>query len=154
MKKIVYIDMDNVIVDFQSGIDKLDQPIKDIFEGKYDEVSHIFSMMEPMEGAVEAIKELSKKYDLYVLSTSPWNNDTALQDKFDWIKRYFGYFDYNVFYKKVIFSHHKNLLIGDYLIDDRTNNGASEFKGEHIHFGTEKFQNWNTVLDYLLKMSD
>ena len=40
-------------------------------------------------------------------------------------------------------------MIGDYLIDDRRFNGASEFTGEWIHFGSEKFPNWNSVLKYL-----
>ena len=82
--------MDNVMVDFQSGIDKLDAPIKEAFQGKYDEVPYIFSLMGPVEGAIDAIKELDKKYDVFVLSTSPWNNHTALQDKLDWIKRNFN----------------------------------------------------------------
>jgi hypothetical protein len=52
-------------------------------------------------------------------------------------------------------THLKHLLIGDYLIDDRTANGAGEFgkltgSGEHIHFGTQEFQNWESVLNYLL----
>ena len=47
-------------------------------------------------------------------------------------------------------SHNKNLNIGDYLIDDRTANGAGQFKGEHIHFGTEQFPDWDSVLKYLL----
>ena len=49
----------------------------------------------------------------------------------------------------MILSHHKNLNQGDYLIDDRTKNGAGKFQGEHIHFGTEQFANWNCVLSYL-----
>ena len=51
---------------------------------------------------------------------------------------------------QLILSHNKNLNIGDYLIDDRTANGAAQFMGEHIHFGSEKFPNWNSVLDYLM----
>ena len=39
--------------------------------------------------------------------------------------------------------------MGDYLIDDRLRNGAEKFNGEHIHFGTEKFPDWNSVLKYL-----
>ena len=53
--------------------------------------------------------------------------------------------------KRLILSHNKHLNIGDYLIDDRTANGAGNFTGEHIHFGTEKFPNWDSVLTYLLK---
>ena len=37
-----------------------------------------------------------------------------------------------------------------YLIDDRPNNGAAEFKGEWIQFGQPNFKDWSVVLDYLL----
>ena len=53
-------------------------------------------------------------------------------------------------HKRLIFSHHKNLNKGDYLIDDRTKRGADKFEGEHIHFRQPKFQDWQSVLDYLL----
>ena len=39
--------------------------------------------------------------------------------------------------------------MGDYLIDDRIANGAGDFKGTHIHFGTAQFANWESVLNYL-----
>ena len=48
-----------------------------------------------------------------------------------------------------ILTHHKNLNVGDYLIDDRTKHGVPEFSGEHIHFGTEEFPDWRTVTAYL-----
>ena len=47
--------------------------------------------------------------------------------------------------------HHKNLNVGDFLIDDRDKNGVSEFSGEHIHFGEGKFHNWLIVKEYLLE---
>lgn len=68
-----------------------------------------------------------------------------MNDKLLWIKTYIG----ELAKKKVIFSHNKHLNMGDYLIDDRTANGASEFKGKHIHFGTERFPNWKSVLEFL-----
>ena len=40
--------------------------------------------------------------------------------------------------------------MGDYLIDDRLKNGAGEFKGELLHFGTAKYPDWKSVLEYLL----
>ena len=52
--------------------------------------------------------------------------------------------------KRLIFSHHKNLNKGDFLIDDRTKRGAKDFGGEHIHFGKEPFLKWDDVLEYLL----
>lgn len=150
MKKIVYIDMDNVIVDFPTGIAKLDEKTRQQYVGSYDEVEGIFGLMEPMPKAIEAVHQLAEKYDIYVLSTSPWHNPSAWIDKIKWIHRYFGEDKNSVLYKRVILSHHKNLNQGDYLIDDRTANGAGKFKGEHIHFGTEKFPDWESVLKYLL----
>jgi 5'(3')-deoxyribonucleotidase len=54
-------------------------------------------------------------------------------------------------------THRKDLLIGDYLIDDRLANGAESFKGELIHFGKDyktfepnPFPTWESVLKYLL----
>ena len=55
-----------------------------------------------------------------------------------------------MFHKRVIITHRKDLVMGDYLIDDSGNNGASEFKGEWIRFGSERFPDWNAVLEYLL----
>lgn len=60
MKKIVYIDMDNVMVDFPSGIAKLDEKTKQEYEGRYDEVEGIFSLMEPMPNAISAVHKLMK----------------------------------------------------------------------------------------------
>ena len=104
MKKIVYIDMDGVLVDFQSGIDKLNDNDLEKYQGRYDEVPNIFSLMDPMPGALDAFKLLSKHYDTYILSTSPWENPTALQDKQNWVKKYIG----ERAKKRLIFSHHKN----------------------------------------------
>ncbi len=103
--------------------------------------------MDPMPGAVESINELSEEFDIYVLSTAPWWNPSAWSDKLLWIKRYFG----EIFYKKLIITHHKELNTGDYLIDDRDRNGALEFNGELIRFGTEKFPDWKSIVSYLLK---
>jgi 5'-nucleotidase len=44
-KKIVYVDMDNVLVDFKSGIDKIDHGIFSKYDDRPDEVPGIFSLM-------------------------------------------------------------------------------------------------------------
>ena len=144
--KILYVDMDNVLVNFQSGIDKLSKDDFNKYKGKHYQAPNIFSMMDPLEGAIEAYEKLSLKYDTYILSTAPWYNSTAWTDKIEWVQKYLA----KSAYKRLILSHHKNLNAGDYLIDDRLRNGVDKFKGEHIHFGTEKFPDWNSVLSYLL----
>jgi len=150
MKKIVYIDMDNVLVDFRTGINKLSDEIKMKYEGNFDNVPGIFSLMEPMPFALESVNKLATEFELYVLSTAPWKNSSAWSDKVEWIQKYFGDGNDSIFYKRLIISHHKNLNNGDYLIDDREKNGAKEFTGELIQFGSEKFPDWNSVTDYLL----
>lgn len=103
--------------------------------------------MAPMPKAVEAFKELSDLFDTYILSTAPWENPSAWSDKLLWVKNYIG----EKAHKRLILSHHKNLNDGAYLVDDRTENGADAFAGEHIHFGTSKFPDWDAVLEYLRK---
>ena len=145
-KKILYIDMDGVLVNFQTGIDKLTESERQMYKGEEKNVPNIFSKMEPIEGAIEAYKILAEKYDTYILSTAPWNNETALGDKVAWAKKYLG----DTIYKRLILSHNKHLNEGHYLIDDRPDkNGAGSFKGELIHFSSEKFPDWNAVLRYL-----
>ena len=151
-KKRLYFDMDNVLVDFKSGLDQVSDEVKaryaDDGTGKphYDDIPGIFSLMSPMPGAIEAVHKLAEKFDVFILSTAPWNNPSAWVDKVAWVTTYFG----KVFYKKMILTHRKDLCKGDYLIDDRGKNGTSEFEGEWIHFGSEQFPDWYSVLKYLL----
>ena len=145
-KKILYIDMDGVLVNFQTGIDKLTESERQMYKGEEKNVPNIFSKMEPIVGAIEAYKILAEKYDTYILSTAPWNNETALGDKVAWAKKYLG----DTIYKRLILSHNKHLNEGHYLIDDRPDkNGAGSFKGVLIHFSSENFPDWNAVLAYL-----
>jgi 5'-nucleotidase len=143
--KILYVDMDNVLVDFPSGIARLNDADTKTYEDRLDEVPHIFSLMDPIEGAVEAFHELSGLFDTYILSTAPWENSSAWSDKLNWVKKHLG----RPAYKRLILSHHKNLNDGEYLIDDRLKNGVDRFRGEHIHFGTAEFPNWEVVTRYL-----
>ena len=150
IKKILYIDMDNVLVDFPTGIAALSDELKEAYKGNYDETPGIFSLMQPMKGAVEAVNALAEHYDIYVLSTAPWRNPSAWSDKLQWIQKYFGKEEDSPLYKRLILSHHKDLNRGDYLVDDRTKNGAEDFQGELILFGSETYPDWDHVVRRLL----
>jgi len=149
-KKTLYIDMDNVLVDFPSAFSKIPKRYLITHKDNMDEVPGIFSLMDPMPGAIESFNELADLFDTYILSTSPWDNHTAWSDKLEWVKKHLG----DKAYKRLILSHHKHLNAGDFLIDDRPNNGAKDFKGEWIPFNPKddpnpKFPNWETVVKYL-----
>ena len=145
-KKRLYFDMDGVIVDFASALELQSEETLKEYEGRLDEIPGLFSQMKPMPGALEAVRRLNERYDCYILSTAPWNNPSAWSDKVTWITEHLD----DVFHKKMIITHCKHLCKGNYLIDDRDKHGASEFEGEWIHFGSERFPNWGTVLEYLL----
>jgi 5'(3')-deoxyribonucleotidase len=162
--KILYVDMDNVIVDFKTGIERVPNSVMEEHVARagldengrpkdLDDIPGIFGLMDPMQDAVDSVIELSRVFDLYVLSSSPWNNPSAWSDKVRWIHLHFGKGEDGPIYKRLILSHHKNLNDGHFLVDDRLKNGAELFGrrpgAEHIHFGQGDFMNWQQVTEYL-----
>ena len=157
-KKIVYIDMDGVLVNLQSEIDKffkLNPQLKERYKNNPDHIQGLFRNPPPIEGAIEAVKKLheSGKYELFIATSAPWGNPMSASDKRFWIEDHFG----KIFHKKMFVTHRKDLLMGDYLIDDRTKNGAGEFSGELLQFGVNwetgkegPYPNWESILEYLL----
>lgn len=149
-KKILYIDMDNTLVDFSVRLEGIDQRILDKFHDRHDEIPGVFAVMPPVAGAIEAFNELSQLFDTYILSTAPWSNPSAWLHKIEWVHLHFGDDEASPAYKRLILSHHKDLNRGDFLIDDRPKkNGAGKFTGDVIHFGSDGIGGWDAVLEYL-----
>ena len=145
-KKRLYFDMDGVLVDFMSGVNKVNDELKREYEGRFDEIPGVFSLMNPIPGAIDAVHKLAEHYEVYILSTAPWNNPSAWADKVSWVTKYLD----DVFHKRIVVTHCKNLCQGDYLIDDNSKNGTSEFSGEWLHFASDRFPDCDSVLAYLL----
>lgn len=156
MKKIVYIDLDGVTADFDKKMDELapdlylgDGPDYEIRSKMVDEVIKanltMFQELDPIDGSIESINQLMNSFEVYFLSTPVWAVPESFSGKRIWVEKHFG----DAVKKRLILTHRKDLAIGDFLIDDRLKNGAAEFKGEHIHFGSDKFPNWKSVVEYL-----
>lgn len=161
-KKIVYIDMDGVIVDFKDAIEvayNKNPEFKEKYKKNPDEIPGIFKNPKPIEGAIKAVNKMAEsgKYNLFIATSATWNNPESALHKRLWIEKYFK----DLFKKRLITTHRKDLLIGDYLIDDRLKNGASDFKGELLSFGWayeknnykggwNEYKTWGDILDKLL----
>ena len=157
-KKIVYIDMDGVLVNFGAAIQDWfeNHPhLKERYESHPDHIQGLFRNPPPIDGAIEAVKKLAEsgKYELFIATSAPWGNAGSAMDKRFWIEEHFG----NLFHKRMFITHRKDLLLGDYLIDDRTKNGAGEFSGELLQFGINwengyegPYPTWDSILDRLL----
>jgi 5'-nucleotidase len=141
-KKIVYVDMDGVLVQFESAFASVPDATLSEYAGREDEIPGIYGLMEPMPHAVESFQELAGWFDVYVLSTAPWENPSAWSDKLEWVKRYLG----DAAHKRLILTHHKNLNRGDVLIDNRRRRGARRFRGEFIQFGANEYPDWPAVM--------
>lgn len=149
--------MDGVLVDFGHQVKNImnDPKISKELKDRPDLIKNIFLDPPPIDGAIDAINKLkeSKKYELFIATTAPWNNPPSFMHKRLWVENYFG----DIFKKRIFITSRKDLLVGDFLIDDRLANGAGEFKGELLRFGWDyerkkwnKYKNWNMILDKLI----
>lgn len=141
-RKIVYVDMDDTICDFitpfKTGEFKLKYPQSKV---------GFFLDLEPIEGAIEGVKTLQTKYDVWILTRPSIKNTHCYTEKAEWIKKYLGEDMLN----KMILCPDKSLVKGEFLIDDDYRHGQPEFEGEHIHFMTdERFLNWTSIVEYLM----
>jgi 5'(3')-deoxyribonucleotidase len=105
-----------------------------------------FLDLEPIEGAIDAIDILKKDYDVWILTRPSMRNINSYTEKAYWVNKYLGY----DMLEKTIYSPDKSLLIGDYLIDDQNNAKQEEFKGKWLHYGSDKFKNWNDIISYFI----
>lgn len=167
-KPLLFVDMDNVLADFGGYVKEHFPGAEDKYTGRktdYDEIPGIFSKFKPVKGAVDALRILKEKYNIYILSTAPWNNPSAWSDKLEWVKKYFddiegGDKDKNgnehpLLWKRIILSHHKDLCYRKdaWLVDDARKNGAKVWfkKGRLLWFGKEeRAKDWSAVIDFLM----
>ncbi len=148
VKKILYIDMDGCLVDFESALNKVPDSVKAEYEGRYDEIPGLFGLMDPMPGAIEAFNTLFQLYDVYILSTAPWNNPSGWSDKLIWVQKWLP-----LAQKRLTLSHNKHLCAGFAIIDDRLANGVDKFNGLHVFFGTKEWPDWDSTVVYLTQLA-
>lgn len=140
--KIVYIDMDDTICKYTEALElaKKKNPNQTYPQSQWG----FFIGLQPIDGAIDAINRLKEKYDVWILTRPSSKNLNCYSEKAYWVANNLG----EKMVDKLIISPDKSLSIGDYLIDD---NIWSGFKGEQLLFGSDKFKNWDLVLEYLMR---
>jgi 5'-nucleotidase len=135
----IYIDMDGVLCDYENAYKKalIDNPRQNYPQSQWG----FFLKLEPINGAIESFKKLSEIFDVWILTKPSTKNVNCYSEKAQWVLEHLGH----KAVEKLIFSCDKTILKGNYLIDDH----VWDFDGEHIHFGTEKYPDWNSIINYI-----
>jgi 5'(3')-deoxyribonucleotidase len=140
----VFIDMDGVIVDFDSyakGLGLNGDEIKKRM-GAYRE-------MPALPGALKAVRSLiGMGYEVWIATKPPTGIAFAYADKAAWVLEHLPELK-----RRIIITHDKGLLgdAGDFLIDDRPHKANCEkFSGKLIPFGGET--GWPQVLAVLKEL--
>ncbi|MGO4291311.1 5' nucleotidase, NT5C type [Chitinophaga sp. RAB17] len=112
-----------------------------------------FRDLEIFPNAREVVKELNKKYKVYILSAA-MEFPNSLKDKYDWLQEFFPFLGW----QQYCFCGDKSIAQTDIMIDDLTRN-FTNFKGKaylyHGHHnvheeGYERILNWEDAAKKLL----
>lgn len=114
--------------------------------------------LEVKENAVEVVRALNDKYDVYI-ATAAMEVPGTFTDKYHWLEDHFPFLDPHYF----IFCGNKEVVRADYLIDD-TVKQLHQFKGTgilytaHFNQGLEtpfkRVDQWSDVYDHFIKQFD
>lgn len=141
----IYIDLDGVMCDYNSS---LKEHLKNCPENQYPQSKmDFFRKLKPIENAIDSYTWLEcLGFDVRILSAPSTKNPLSYTEKRLWVEDHLGMSAVD----KMILTKDKSIAIGDYLIDDYDKGyGQDKFQGELIHFGSDKFKDWKSVLEYL-----
>ena len=146
-KYTIYLNLDQTLVDFHSAINRLDIETRNKYVSNLDKVPGIFAFMDPQPGVVEAYKQLSQYYRVYIICTDPWENVGTWTSKVDWVRQHLGE---NACHH-IIFTQDFCVLKGHYLIDTRKPLGFVSFEGVYLQLGSGLYPDWESITAYLMQ---
>ncbi|MCW3081277.1 5'(3')-deoxyribonucleotidase [Segetibacter sp.] len=119
---------------------------------KYVLAPGFFRSVPVMEGAKEAVLELSKTFDVYIVSAA-MEFPQSLIEKYDWLQEHFPF----ISWRNIIFCGDKSIIGTNYMIDDHVRN-LDTFKGTALMFTAghnagvnhhTRVNNWKEVVSFL-----
>ena len=72
-----------------------------------------FDDLEPIPGAIDAVKSLSKRHNCYIV-TAPSREPQSAAEKIGWIRRHLPFIPR----RNIVLTPAKNIVAGDFLLDD------------------------------------
>lgn len=146
-KQKIFVDMDGVLCDFLSSYlqYKKERPEIEFPQSQYG----FFAELDPIPESIDSFRMLENYYDMYILTRPSNYNLQCFTEKAFWIKKHLGFH----VLENLIMSCDKSIVKGEghILIDDTKQAGQLDFDGDFIHFGSEEFPDWKTILNYLIK---
>lgn len=139
-KKVILVDMDGVLADFESGFlqkytekfptreyislenrstfyvtDNYGIRLRRDVESVYN-TPLFFQNLPPIAGGREALEAMTALgYDVLICTTPLHKYDNCVVEKYNWVKVNLG----EEWTRKIVMTHDKTLVYGDYLIDDK-----------------------------------
>ena len=119
---------------------------------KYVYSPGFFRSVPVMEGAQEAVLELTKNFDVYIVSAAT-EFPQSLHEKYEWLREHFPF----ISWKHMIFCGDKSVIGTDYMIDDHVRN-LDVCKGKALMFTAghnaginhhSRVNSWKEVVDFL-----
>ena len=141
-KKIVYIDMDDTLCDYLSAHQSA-MKLRPEIQFPQSQPGFFHGLL-PLPGGIEVMKQLlaSENYDPFILTAPSIMNPFCYTEKRTWVEEHLGM----EYVYRLIISPRKDLLIGEYLVDDyNEGKGQEVFQGKIIHFGTNSCPNWTSI---------
>ena len=164
-RKIVFFDMDNVLVDFESAlyadkiknlVPKYESVVDGVKRTNYDDIPEIFSYSKPVEGAVEALKAISQKFEVFIISHASWANPVSWSNKLEWVKKYFDSDNVNgTFYKRLVLAQDRDVttITDSYLVEGVPYHRDSHRSGSNVIYLNKTngdFRDWSSVVKHLM----
>ena len=113
-----------------------------------------FRHLPVMEDSVEVLRELNDRYEVFIVSAA-MEFPNSLKDKYDWLTDHFPF----IHWKQIALTGSKDLVFGDYMIDDHVKN-LKGFKGKPYLFtsthnldvtGYDRINDWKEAAEIFLK---
>jgi 5'(3')-deoxyribonucleotidase len=167
-RKIVFFDMDNVLVDFESAlyadkiknlVPKYESVVDGVKRTNYDDIPEIFSYSKPVEGAVEALKAISQKFEVFIISHASWANPVSWSNKLEWVKKYFDSDNVNgTFYKRLVLAQDRDVttITDSYLVEGVPCHSDSHRSGSNVIYLNKTngdFRDWSSVVNHLMQQA-